>query len=251
MIELRNLTVDYEDKRAVSDFSAVFKNGNLTVLSAPNGGGKSSLLRAVAGLQEKTSGEILIDGADSSSITRNELAKKITYMAQNRNTPNIQAKRMVLHGRFPYLSYPRRYRKEDFEAAQRALIEADAADIADKFVPDLSGGQRQRVYLAMALAQDTNNILLDEPLNFLDVRHQLELMSLAKRLTEDGKAVVMVIHDIRLAMQEADEIAVMNKGELAYFGTPDDIYETDVIDEVFGIGLEYVETPLGRRYYYR
>lgn len=251
MIELKNLTVEYEDRTAVDAVSAVFENGKLTVLAAPNGGGKSTLLRAVAGLQDKTSGEVLIDGIDSALMTRNEVARKIAYMAQSRNTPNIQARRMVLHGRFPYLSYPRRYRKEDYEAANKAMRQTDSIDLAEKFVQDLSGGQRQRIYLAMTLAQDTENVLMDEPLNFLDVKHQLELMALAKELAAEGKAVVMVIHDIRLAMQEADAIALLQEGCLAGFGTPEDVYASGKINEVFGIQLDYAETENGRRYYYR
>jgi len=251
VIELKNLTVEYEDRTAVDAVSAVFEHGKLTVLAAPNGGGKSSLLRAVAGLQDRASGEVIIDGEDSAQMTRNEVARKIAYMAQSRNTPNIQAKRMVLHGRFPYLSYPRRYRSEDYEAAQKAMRQTDSLDLADKFVQDLSGGQRQRIYLAMTLAQDTDNILMDEPLNFLDVKHQLELMELAKELAAAGKTVVMVIHDIRMAMQEADEIAVLQEGKLAGFGTPEEIFETGIIDDVFGVELDYVMTDNGRRYYYK
>lgn len=251
MIEIKNLTVAYKDECAVDNVSAVFKNGELTVLAAPNGGGKSTLLRTVAGLQEKTSGEILVDGEPKETLTRNTLAQKIAYMAQSRNVPNIQAKRMVLHGRFPYLSYPRRYRKEDYAAAESAMTSTDTIELADKFVQDLSGGQRQRIYLAMALAQETGNVLLDEPLNFLDVKHQLELMKLAKEMTSSGKAVVMVIHDIRLAMQEADKIILLDNGKLAAAGTPDQIYETGEIDRVFGIELAYAETGKGRRYYYK
>lgn len=251
MIELKNLTVEYQDKKAVDNVTLTINSGELTVLAAPNGGGKSTLLKAVAGLQEISGGEIVIDGKNTGLMTRNELTRKVSYLSQSRNTPSILAKRMVLHGRFPYLSYPRKYRREDYEAAQRAMEQTDSVSLADCFVPELSGGQRQRVYLAMTLAQETDIILMDEPLNFLDVKHQMELMELSKQLASQGKTVISVIHDIRLAMQEADRIAVLNEGRLEAFGTPEEICSAGSINKVFGIELDFADTDAGRRYYYK
>ena len=250
MIEIKNLCVDYKDGRAIDNLSLAIKPGCLTVLAAPNGGGKSTLLKTICGLIEKSSGSILIDGTELSELSRQETAKKIAYMSQTRNTPNIQAKRMVLHGRFPYLSYPRKYGKKDYEIATEAMKKTDVQNLADSFLPDLSGGERQRVYLAMTLAQDTGIVLMDEPMNFLDVRHQLELLELAKSMAAEGRTVVMVIHDIRIAMQEADELVVLSGGRLAAAGTAGEIYESGIIKEVFGVEIRYAETEAGRRYYY-
>ena len=115
---------------------------------------------------------------------------------------------------------------------------------------ELSGGERQRVYLAMTLAQDTEIVLMDEPMNFLDVKHQLELLELAKKLAAEGRTVVMVIHDIRIAMQEADELVILNGGSLAAAGTPDEILKAGIIKKVFGADIGFVETGAGRRFYY-
>ena len=250
MIEVRNLSVDYRDKRALDDISLTLHNGKLTVLAAPNGGGKSTLMKAIVGLQEISAGEIIIDGSPFQTLSRAETARRVAYMAQSRNTPNIQAKRMVLHGRFPYLSYPRKYRKEDYEIAEEALRQVDAADLADSFLPELSGGMRQRIYFAMTLAQSTDNVLMDEPLNFLDISHQIEFIRLMKNMALQGKSVTAVVHDIRIAMQEADEIIVLENGRLAMEGTPEEVYSSGVISRVFGVDLAYVDTDKGRRYYY-
>lgn len=251
MIEIKNLCIEYDGKKALNDISLNFDEGRLTVLTAPNGGGKSTLLKAAAGLQEMKSGSIRIDGREIGDWSRTELARKVAYMSQNRNTPNIQAKKMVLHGRFPYLSYPRKYRKEDYEAAAEALRQTDAEELANRFVPELSGGQRQRIYLAMTLAQGTDAIFLDEPLNFLDVKHQTELLKLARRLADEGKTVVLVIHDIRLALQEADTIAVLQDGKLIASGTPEEVYASGTIQKVFEVDIDFVMTESGRRYFYR
>ena len=251
MIEIKNLCIEYDGKKALNDISLNFDEGRLTVLTAPNGGGKSTLLKAAAGLQEMKSGSIRIDGREIGDWSRTELARRVAYMSQNRNTPNIQAKKMVLHGRFPYLSYPRKYRKEDYEAAAEALRQTDAEELANRFVPELSGGQRQRIYLAMTLAQGTDAIFLDEPLNFLDVKHQTELLKLARRLADEGKTVVLVIHDIRLALQEADTIAVLQDGKLIASGTPEEVYASGTIQKVFEVDIDFVVTESGRRYFYR
>ena len=250
MIEIRNLCVDYKEGRAIDNLNLDIQSGKLTVLAAPNGGGKSTLLKTICGLIEKTEGSILIDGKDTAAMSRQERAKKTAYMLQTRNTPNIQAKRMVLHGRFPYLSYPRKYGKKDYEIAAEAMEKADVQKLADSFLPELSGGERQRVYLAMTLAQDTEIVLMDEPMNFLDVKHQLELLELAKNLAAEGRTVVMVIHDIRIAMQEADELVILNGGSLAAAGTPDEILKAGIIKKVFGADIGFVETGAGRRFYY-
>ena len=157
---------------------------------------------------------------------------------------------MVLHGRFPHLSYPRRYRKEDYEAADRALRWADAADVAQRPMGELSGGQRQKVYLAMALTQEAPTLLMDEPTTFLDVGRQLEVMAAARRLAQEGRAVVMVLHDLPLAMRGADDAALLSHGRLAAWGTVEEVYASGKIDQVFGVALRRVETRSGWQYYY-
>lgn len=250
MIELKQLSAGYGDRTVLRDISLRFEPGKLIALLGPNGSGKSTLLKAIVGLNDRSGGEILFDGVSADMLSPRQRAQWLAYMPQKRNTPNIIARRMVLHGRFPYLSYPRRYLPEDLRIAGEALELAGAADVAEESMAELSEGQRQKVYLAMALAQDTATILMDEPTNFLDVRHQLKLMELACRMTAQGKSIVMVLHDIRLAMKYADEIIVLENGSIRGDGTPDEICQSGVIDRVFGIKLSKFETDSGPQYFY-
>lgn len=250
MIELRGLCAGYPGREVLHSISLAFTPGKVLCLLGPNGCGKSTLLRTANGLLPVSGGQVLLDGTPVRQWSPREIALRVAYLPQSRPVPDITARRMVLHGRFPHLGYPRRCRAEDHAAAQQALEWADAADIADRLLPELSGGQRQKVYLAMALAQDTKTILMDEPTAYLDVRHQLEVMALARRLAEQGKAVVMVLHDLCLAMQSADEIAVLSEGRLVQAGTPEALYASGVLDRVMGVAMGRVFAGDGWRYYY-
>ena len=156
----------------------------------------------------------------------------------------------MLHGRFAYLSYPRRYRKMDLEIARHAMEWADALELENRPVQELSGGQRQKVYLAMALAQDTATIFMDEPTIYLDVAHQLEVMSVVRRIAADGKAVVVVLHDLCLALRTADRIAVLADGVLHALDRPQAVYESGILEQVFGVTVARVQTARGWQYYY-
>lgn len=251
MIEIQELYAGYGGRQILKGVSLTASDGEVLALIGPNGCGKSTLLGAVSGLKRPDSGKIWIDGVEIGELSQRKLAQRVAYMVQSRNIPEITAERMVLHGRFPYLSYPRRYGKKDYEMVRRAMEQADAAALAGRAMTELSGGQRQRIYLAMALAQDTGTILMDEPTTFLDVAHQLELMELARDLAAQGKAVVMVLHDICLAMRTADTIAVMEDGRIAANETPSELFKTDIFERVFHVRLGRTEGPDGEHYYYR
>ena len=250
MVELKHVCAAFSEREVLHDLSLTFQRGEVTVLLGPNGCGKSTLLRTVLGFVDRTGGEILLDGCPIEDFSPLKMARQIAYLPQSRPVPNITARRMVLHGRFPYLGYPRRYRKEDHAAVTGAMEKADAADLADRALPQLSGGERQRVYLAMALAQSTEVILMDEPTTYLDVRHQLEVMDLARRLAGEGKAVVLVLHDLCLALRCADKVAVLHNGRLQAFGTPEAVYDSGVLQRVFDITVHRTRTEKGWRYYY-
>jgi len=250
MIELKDLSAGYGGQVVVHGVSLAFTPGRVLALLGPNGCGKSTLLRTALGLNPKSGGEILMDGTPLEALSPRERALKAAYLAQSRSIPNITARKMVLHGRFPHLSYPRHYRKEDYEAADRALQWADAQDVAGLNMEELSGGQRQKIYLAMALAQETPSLLMDEPTTFLDVGHQLEVMAVARRLAEEGRAVVMVLHDLCLAMRGADDVALLSDGRLVICGTEEEVYASGQLDRVFGVALRRMETAEGWQYYY-
>lgn len=250
MIELNNLAVGYRGRSVLEGVDLTFRAGEVTVLLGPNGSGKSTLIRTVLGLQPSQAGEILLDGEAAERLTPKEKAQKMAYLAQVRSVPNIMAKRMVLHGRFPYLAYPRRYRTEDYAAVKLAMERAGAAEFADRPLSELSGGQRQRVYLAMALAQDTPYLFFDEPTTYLDVGRQLEVMETARTLAEQGKSVVLALHDLCLALRTAHRIVVLDAGKIQMTGSPDEVYQSGVLAEVFGVHIHRVESETGLRYYY-
>lgn len=249
MIALKDLTVGYHGEALLSQVNLEFPQGQVTVLLGPNGCGKSTLLRTVLGLLPPLGGEILYDGEPISSLSGGAVARKAAYMAQNHTVPSIVAQRMVLHGRFPYLSFPRKYRKEDHEAVRRALETAGGLDLSNRPMQELSGGQRQKVYLAMALAQETGTILMDEPTTWLDIRHQLEVMATARALAESGRAVGLVSHDLCLALRTADRVAVLVQGGLQLAAPPEEAFASGVLDLAFGVQVRRVETPTGWQYY--
>ena len=250
MIQLRDLSAGYGGRDVVHGVTLDFPPGRVLALLGPNGCGKSTLLRAALGLLPRSGGQVLLDGAPLESLSPRRRALMAAYLAQPRPPPNITAYKMVLHGRFPHLSYPRRCRREDYEAADRALRWADAADVAPRPMGELSGGQRQKVYLAMALAQQAPTLLMDEPTTFLDVGHQLEVMAAARRLAQEGRAVVMAVHDLPLAMRGADDIALLDGGRLAAWGTAEEVYASGALDRAFGVALRRVATQSGWQYYY-
>ncbi len=250
MIELKKLSVGYRERQVLSGVELVFRPGEVTALAGPNGSGKSTLIRTVLGLQPELGGEILLEGRPVGAFVPKERARKMAYLAQFRTVPNITVKRMVLHGRFPYLGYPRRYRPEDYGMVEEAMKRAGVEQLAHRPLAELSGGQRQRVYLAMALAQDAPYLFFDEPTTYLDVGRQLEVMQTARELAREGKSVVLALHDLPLALRGAHRIVVLDEGRVQFAGPPEELYQSGVIPRVFGVNLGRVETEWGSRYYY-
>ena len=252
MIELKKLSAGYGGKTVVKDVSLCFPAGQVTVLLGPNGSGKSTLLKASLGLIAAGREQVFYDGVPIEKLSRRQVARTAALLSQNRPDAEIEAKRLVLHGRFPYLSYPRQYTEKDRQIAKQAMERTGASVYAGQLVSRLSGGQKQSVYLAMLLAQQTQTVFLDEPTAFLDIRHQLELMGWVKQLAGEGRAAVMVLHDLPLAMEYADRIALMEAGRLVFLGTPEALYESGKLESVFGIrftrlagedGVHYVCSP--------
>ena len=249
MLEIRNFSAGYEGKPVLQDISLSIPRGAVTVIVGPNGCGKSTLLKALAGILSAT-GSAALDGRELGDLDRRELAKVVAFLPQNRPTPEITVQNLVLHGRFPYLSYPRRYRKADYQAAEAALERMGVGNLSHRMVPTLSGGQRQKVYIAMAMAQDTPVVLMDEPNTFLDIAHQLQLMEQARRLAREGKTVVLVLHDLALALEYADSLAVLHQGNCIFQGSPENVYQSGSLEDAFGVRLQRIQTPEGYKYYF-
>ena len=249
MLEVKSLSAGYSDTHVLEHVDFRIPSGKVTVILGPNGCGKSTLLKALCGIIPADSGQVVLDGENILTLPQRQLAQRVAYLAQSRQIPDITVERLVLHGRFPYLGYPRRYRKEDYAIADAAMKTMGAAELADELVQNLSGGQRQKVYIAMALAQDTPVILLDEPTTYLDISHQLQLMQQARMLAAQGKTVAMIIHDLPHAFQTADHMILMQEGKIVADGTPEQIYASGMISSVFGVRLCRTGTEGGWRYY--
>lgn len=250
MLEIRNLRAGYPGNPVLENIRLTIPDGQVTVIIGPNGCGKSTLFKAIAGILP-ASGDVRLDGASLSGLTSQKLAQKIAYLPQSRQVPEITARRLVLHGRFPYLHYPRRYREEDIRMAQNAMEQMGISHLADRPLSTLSGGQRQKVYIAMALAQDTPVILLDEPTAWLDIAHQLQLMKQAKQLAQSGKTVVLVLHDLTLALECADYLVVLSEGNVVCQGDEETVFSSGCLEAVFGVAVKRVPTEDGWKYYYK
>lgn len=248
MIEIRELCAGYGEKDVLQNINLTIERGQVTALVGPNGCGKSTLLKTLVGILKKRSGEIRIDDMDLCQMTPQQLARRVAYLPQNRQVPDITVFRMTLHGRFAHLGYPRRYRKTDLEAAQAALERVGMAEQAEEMMNRLSGGQQQKVYLAMALAQDADAILLDEPTTYLDIAYQLKTLEMARELAAAGKAVVLILHDLSQALGMADRVIVLEDGRVVQTGTPEEVFDSGCLDNVFDIRVKRVSIDEGRQY---
>lgn len=250
MISFTHLSGGYPGKVVLHDLTARIPDGQIGVLLGPNGSGKSTLMKVLVGIAECSAGEIRLGDALLSELSVRERAQRLAYLAQERHIPHMRVASLVLHGRFPYLSYPRQYRKEDKEIADQAIRRAGIFNLRDHFLPSLSGGERQRAYLAMLLAQDTPMILMDEPTNFLDIHFQMEWVHLLRTLADEGKGILLSLHDLRLALQIADYCLLLDHGSLLAAEKPDDLYTSALLDQVFQVHLRRFSTENGWEYYY-
>ena len=239
MLKLRHLTAGYGEKTILHDISLDFPPGTVTAILGPNGCGKSTLLKAAAGLLPLSGGEILAP---------EPRVRHIAYLPQSRTVPEMTVRQLVLHGRFPWLGWPRIYRAEDQAAVDDALRRLGIAELANLPLSALSGGTRQKCYLAMALAQGADTLLLDEPTSFLDIGCQLDLMTLCRELADQGKAVAVVLHDLPLALGHGDRVAVLENGHLLALGAPEEIWSSGILDQTFGVRVLKIDTPKGAQF---
>lgn len=237
MIDFSHVTAGYGKHTILNDLSVTFESGKLTSVIGVNGCGKSTLLKALLHMLPLTGGEITIDDCKLSDMTRNEIARKIAYLPQEKNTPEMTVAQMVLHGRFPHLNYPRRYSTQDMEIAFSAMAQVGIAELAHKPLHVLSGGMRQNAYIAMALAQSTDYILLDEPTTYLDITHQLALMKTLRTLADNGKGIVAVMHDLPMAFTFSDQIVLLQDGHIISSGEPKQVCTQQAIHQTFGVSI--------------
>ena len=207
----------------------------LTVVTGPNGSGKSTLLRSAAGIIAARQGRILLNGQDIRSFGRRALARQIAFLPQIREIPDMTVESLVLHGRYPHLSWDHRLRPQDRECAGQAMADMGIWEYRTRNLRMLSGGERQKAYLAMAIAQDTQWLLLDEPTTFLDIRQQFEILARICTFVHEGKNVVLILHDLPQALELEGDIVVLERGCVRFSGTADKLYESGLIQSVFGV----------------
>lgn len=238
MVEVRNISKRYGNKYVVRDVSLKIGKGKITSFIGPNGAGKSTVLSIMSRLISKDAGEILIDGKEISQWKSNDLATKISILKQS-NHINIRltVRELVSFGRFPYSKG--NLTKEDWEYVDEAITYMELTDMQHKYLDQLSGGQRQRAYIAMVIAQNTEYILLDEPLNNLDMKHSVQIMKVLRRLVDElGKTVVIVIHDINFASCYSDYIVALRDGEVVQEGPTDNIISESVLKDIYDMDIE-------------
>lgn len=238
MVGIKNLFKSYNRKRVIDDVSVEIEKGTITSFIGPNGAGKSTLISMVSRLIEKDDGKITIDGQDIMESKSNELAKKISILKQsNEIRMKLTVRELVSFGRFPYSQG--RLKDEDWEKVDEAIDYMELRDMQHKYLDELSGGQRQRAHIAMVIAQDTEYILLDEPLNNLDMRHSVQIMKTLRRLVDElGKTILIVIHDINFASCYSDNIVALKDGKVVKQGRACDVIDKCVLKEIYDMDID-------------
>ncbi|HEY0186282.1 MAG TPA: ABC transporter ATP-binding protein [Cellulomonas sp.] len=230
------------------DVDVVIPDGELTVIVGPNACGKSTLLKALARMLPARSGEVLLDGRPIGSLAPKAVARTLGLLPQGPSAPDgITVSDLVARGRYPHQNLLRQWSGEDERAVVDALLAANVADLADRNVDELSGGQRQRVWIAMALAQETALLLLDEPTTYLDIAHQVEVLNLTRRLHRAGRTVVLVLHELHLAFRYATHLVVMRDGRVVATGTPEEVVTAELIEQVYDLPCRVVPDPVTGR----
>lgn len=240
------LCLGYNGIVVVDDLTLKIPSGRFTVLIGKNGCGKSTILRALAGLLAPLEGEISLDGKPIRRLPSRERAKQIGVLTQGAQAPDgLTVSELVRQGRYPHRSLFEQWSSRDEDACANALDLTNLTSLADRQLDSLSGGQRQRAWIAMALAQETDILLLDEPTTFLDLAHQIEILDLIRRLVQDrGRTVVAVLHDLNLAARYADEVVLIRDGKIFDAGAPSAVMTERSVLEVFGVKSVVMPDPL-------
>ena len=254
-----SVTLGYGDRTVIDGLDLTIAPGRITSIVGANGCGKSTLLRALARLISPTGGQIVLDGTSVHARPSKEVARVLGLLPQSPVAPEgIAVADLVGRGRHPHQRMLARWSAHDYEVVADALDATGISDLADRSVDELSGGQRQRVWIAMALAQETDILLLDEPTTFLDVAHQVEVLDLLTDLSVSrGTTIVMVLHDLNLAARYSDQLVAMKEGRVHAVGAPGDIVTAELVQEVFGLANQItidpvsgkpMVTPIGRHH---
>ena len=244
-LAVEDLVMAYDDAPVIDGLSLAVPRGSFTAVVGPNGCGKSTLLRALARTMKPRAGRVLLDGAPITDLRGKEVARRVALLPQSPIAPEaITVGDLVARGRYPHQGLLRQWSADDARAVEAALDATETVDLRDRLVSSLSGGQRQRVWLALALAQDTELLLLDEPTTFLDIAHQYEVLGLCSRLHAQGRTLVAVLHDLNQAARFATHLVVMADGAVVAQGEPSEILTAELVQSVFGLPARIIPDPV-------
>ncbi len=237
MVDVNNLSVSYETKKVLNNVSCNFEKGKITTIIGPNGCGKSTLIKAIAGFFENGQKNIKVDGKFRSEYKRKEFAKKVSFLMQFSDVPfGMTVYDLVCFGRTPYKKVLKSLTLEDYKYIDWALHKTDTYKFKDKLATQLSGGEKQRVFLALALAQKTEIIVLDEPTNHLDIKYQHDLLKLIKELNVEEKfTIICVLHDVNQALRYSDNVIVMKNGNIIISGDAHDCITKEIMHSVYDV----------------
>ncbi|KMJ46276.1 iron-enterobactin transporter ATP-binding protein [Xenorhabdus khoisanae] len=243
-LKAHDLSLAYGKRTIINGVNLAIHDGEFSVIIGPNGCGKSTLLRAISRSMQPQRGEVLLDGTNIHHHKPKSVARELSLLTQGAVvTEALTIYELVSRGRYPYQSFLRQWSAEDERVVNEALKAVDLWDMSHKLVSELSGGQRQRAWFAMTLAQQTPIILLDEPTTYLDISHQIELLDLCQGLHRQGKTLVLVLHDINLALRYASRLIMIKDGQVYAEGVPEEIVTVQNITDVFGLACRIIRDP--------
>lgn len=241
-LDFKDLRVAYDNKVIIEELTSSIEKGKITSIIGPNGCGKSTLIKSISRILNKQSGRLFINGRDLEQLSGKEIARELAFLAQITSSPEgITVRELVAYGRFPYQKPFSGLAKEDTQYIDWALRVSNLKEIENERVDSLSGGQRQRVWIAMALAQGTDIIILDEPTTYLDISYQIELLNLLKTLNEEkNKTILMVLHDINQAAKYSHNIIAMKNGEIIAKGSPREVINKENLNKIYGVKTDLI-----------
>jgi len=244
-ISFNNLSLGYGSHTVLENINLELPSGCITALLGPNGCGKSTLLKSITKILTPTKGEVKFQGKDISKIDTKIFSTQISLLPQVQPIPEgITVETLISYGRSPYTGFWGKVTQSDKNFMYQVMEEVGVLELKDSYLNELSGGQRQRAWLAMVLAQDTPYILLDEPTTYMDINHQVELMSILRRLNKKGKTIIVVLHDINQAARYCDHLVLLKKGKLIAQGSPEKMITQDMMKDVFEIDTHIHKDPI-------